>query len=135
MKRFILLLSFFMSCKKDTHLVPEKKEEPQLIFNSEIENSIWILQEIEFQNQIQTYSDTLKFLKDSVLVYKNELTTYEFYTRSNDTRELRLTISPVGYIDCQLTEEDISKGKLHKHPFNNVYILSNNYKITLHRIK
>lgn len=135
MKRFILLLSFFMACKKDTYLVPEKKEEPQLIFNSEIENSIWILQEIEFQNQIQTYSDTLKFLKDSVLVYKNELTTYEFYTRSNDTRELRLTISPVGYIDCQLTEEDISKGKLHKHPFNNVYILSNNYKITLHRIK
>ena len=135
MKRFILLLFFIVSCKKDTPLIPDNKQKEKIVFNSEIENSIWILQEIEFQSQVETYSDTLKFLEDSVLVYKNELTTYELYTRSNDTRELRLTISPVGYIDCQLTEEDISKGKLHKHPFNNVYILSNNYKITLHRIK
>jgi hypothetical protein len=135
MKRFIILLFFIVSCKKDTNLIPDNKQKEETVFNSEIENSIWVLQEIEFQSQITTYSDTLKFLEDSILVYKNELTTYEFYKSSNDNRELRLTISPVGYIDCQLKDEDISKGKLQKHPFNNVYILSNNYKITLHRIK
>jgi len=135
MKRLLILLILFVSCKKDIHLPPVTNEKPELVFNSEIKNSVWIPQEIEFQTQVQKYSDTLKFLEDSTLIYDNEITTYEFYNRSDDTKELRLKTSPVGYIDCQLTEEDISKGKLLKHPFNNVYILSNNYKITLHRIK
>ena len=60
---------------------------------------------------------------------------YEFYNTSNINRELRISTSPVGYIDCQLTEQDLIQGKLIKHPFNNVYNLTNNYKITLHRIK
>ena len=106
-----------------------------ITFNSEIEKSIWVLKEIEFLNNISKYSDTLKFFKDSVLIYNSEITKYEFYNTSNINRELRISTSPVGYIDCQLTEEDLIQGKLIKHPFNNVYNLTNNYKITLHRIK
>lgn len=134
MKRFILLIILFFSCKKDPDVVPPPSKE-LVEFNSEIVNSIWVLKEIEFLNQINTYSDTLKFLEDSVLIYNGETTTYEFYITSDDTRELRLTTSPVGYIDCQLEVDNLIKGKLLKHPFNNVFILSNNYKITLHRIK
>ena len=124
-----------MSCQKDTDIVITHESKVDVTFNSEIEKSIWVLKEIEFLNNISKYSDTLKFFKDSVLIYNSEITKYEFYNTSNINRELRISTSPVGYIDCQLTEEDLIQGKLIKHPFNNVYNLTNNYKITLHRIK
>jgi hypothetical protein len=124
-----------MSCQKDTDLVIKHESKVDVTFNSEIEKSIWVLKEIEFLNNISEYSDTLKFFKDSVLIYNSEITKYEFYNTSNINRELRISTSPVGYIDCQLTEQDLIQGKLIKHPFNNVFNLTNNYKITLHRIK
>ena len=135
MFRYLLLLFLLMSCQKDTDLVISHESKVDVTFNSEIEKSIWVLKEIEFLNNISKYSDTLKFFKDSVLIYNSEITKYEFYNTSNINRELRISTSPVGYIDCQLTEEDLIQGKLIKHPFNNVYNLTNNYKITLHRIK
>ena len=135
MFRYLLLLFLLMSCQKDTDIVITHESKVDVTFNSEIEKSIWVLKEIEFLNNISKYSDTLKFFKDSVLIYNSEITKYEFYNTSNINRELRISTSPVGYIDCQLTEEDLIQGKLIKHPFNNVYNLTNNYKITLHRIK
>jgi len=71
MKRLILLIILFFSCKKDPDVVPPPSKE-LVEFNSEIVNSIWVLKEIEFLNQINTYSDTLKFLEDSVLIYNSE---------------------------------------------------------------
>lgn len=135
MFRYLLLLFLLMSCQKDTDLVIKHESKVDVTFNSEIEKSIWVLKEIEFLNNISEYSDTLKFFKDSVLIYNSEITKYEFYNTSNINRELRISTSPVGYIDCQLTEQDLIQGKLIKHPFNNVFNLTNNYKITLHRIK
>ena len=135
MFRYLLLLFLLMSCQKDTDLVISHESKVDVTFNSEIEKSIWVLKEIEFLNNISKYSDTLKFFKDSVMIYNSEITKYEFYNTSNINRELRISTSPVGYIDCQLTEQDLIQGKLIKHPFNNVYNLTNNYKITLHRIK
>ena len=135
MFRYLLLLFLLMSCQKDTDIVITHESKVDVTFNSEIEKSIWVLKEIEFLNNISKYSDTLKFFKDSVLIYNSEITKYEFYNTSNINRELRISTSPVGYIDCQLTEQDLIQGKLIKHPFNNVYNLTNNYKITLHRIK
>ena len=135
MFRYLLLLFLLMSCQKDTDIVITHESKVDVTFNSEIEKSIWVLKEIEFLNNISKYSDTLKFFKDSVLIYNSEITKYEFYNTSNINREFRISTSPVGYIDCQLTEEDLIQGKLIKHPFNNVYNLTNNYKITLHRIK
>lgn len=124
-----------MSCQKDTDIVITDLSKIDITFNSEIEKSIWVLTEIEFLNNISEYSDTLEFFKDSVMFYNSEITKYEFYNTSNINRELRISTSPVGYIDCQLTEQDLIQGKLIKHPFNNVYNLTNNYKITLLRIK
>jgi hypothetical protein len=124
-----------MSCQKDTDIVITHESKVDVTFNSEIEKSIWVLKEIEFLNNISKYSDTLKFFKDSVMFYNSEVTKYEFYNTSNINRELRISTSPVGYIDCQLTEQDLIQGELIKHPFNNVFNLTNNYKITLHRIK
>ena len=135
MFRYLLLLFLLMSCQKDTDIVITHESKVDVTFNSEIEKSIWVLKEIEFLNNISKYSDTLKFFKDSVMIYNSEITKYEFYNTSNINRELRISTSPVGYIDCQLTEQDLIQGKLIKHPFNNVYNLTNNYKITLHRIK
>lgn len=135
MFRYLLLLFVLMSCQKDADFVITHETKVDVTFNSEIEKSIWVLKEIEFLNNISKYSDTLKFFKDSVMFYNSEITKYEFYKTSNINRELRISTSPVGYIDCQLTEEDLIQGKLIKHPFNNVYNLTNNYKITLHRIK
>jgi hypothetical protein len=135
MFRYLLLLFLLMSCQKDTDFVITHESKVDVTFNSEIEKSIWVLKEIEFLNNISEYSDTLKFFKDSVMFYNSEITKYEFYNTSNIDRELRVYTSPVGYIDCQLTEEDLIQGKLIKHPFKNVYNLTNNYKITLHRIK
>ena len=135
MFRYLLLLFALMSCQKDTDFVITHESKVDVTFNSEIEKSIWVLKEIEFLNNISKYSDTLKFFKDSVMIYNSEITKYEFYNTSNINRELRISTSPVGYIDCQLTEQDLIQGKLIKHPFNNVFNLTNNYKITLHRIK
>jgi hypothetical protein len=135
MFRYLLLLFLLMSCQKDTDLVIKHESKVDVTFNSEIEKSIWVLKEIEFLNNISEYSDTLKFFKDSVMFYNSEITKYEFYNTSNINRELRISTSPVGYIDCQLTEQDLIQGELIKHPFNNVFNLTNNYKITLHRIK
>ena len=135
MFRYLLLLFLLMSCQKDTDILISHESKVDVTFNSEIEKSIWVLKEIEFLNNISKYSDTLKFFKDSVMIYNSEITKYEFYNTSNINRELRISTSPVGYIDCQLTEQDLIQGKLIKHPFNNVYNLTNNYKITLHRIK
>lgn len=135
MFRYLLLLFVLMSCQKDADFVITHETKVDVTFNSEIEKSIWMLKEIEFLNNISKYSDTLKFFKDSVMFYNSEITKYEFYKTSNINRELRIFTSPVGYIDCQLTEEDLIQGKLIKHPFKNVYNLTNNYKITLHRIK
>ena len=135
MFRYLLLLFALMSCQKDTDIVITHESKVDVTFNSEIEKSIWVLKEIEFLNNISKYSDTLKFFKDSVMFYNSDITKYEFYKTSNIDRELRIYTSPVGYIDCQLTEQDLIQGKLIKHPFNNVYNLTNNYKITLHRIK
>ena len=135
MFRYLLLLFLLMSCQKDTDILISHESKVDVTFNSEIEKSIWVLKEIEFLNNISKYSDTLKFFKDSVMFYNSEVTKYEFYNTSNINRELRMSTSPVGYIDCQLTEQDLIQGKLIKHPFNNVYNLTNNYKITLHRIK
>jgi len=135
MFRYLLLLFLLMSCQKDTDIVMTHESKVDVTFNSEIEKSIWVLKEIEFLNNISKYSDTLKFFKDSVMIYNSEITKYEFYNTSNINRELRISTSPVGYIDCQLTEQDLIQGKLIKHPFNNVFNLTNNYKITLHRIK
>jgi hypothetical protein len=134
--RYLLTLFILTSCQKDADLVVITHEtKVDVTFNSEIEKSIWILKEIEFLNNISEYSDTLKFFKDSVMFYNSEITKYEFYNTSNINRELRISTSPVGFIDCQLTEEDLIKGKLIKHPFNNVFNLNNKYKITLLRIK
>ena len=135
MFRYLLPLFLLMSCQKDTDIVITHESKVDITFNSEIEKSIWVLKEIEFLNNISKYSDTLKFFKDSVMFYNSDITKYEFYNTSNINRELRISTSPVGYIDCQLTEEDLIQGKLIKHPFKNVYNLTNNYKITLHRIK
>ena len=135
MFRYLLLLFVLMSCQKDADFVITHETKVDVTFNSEIEKSIWVLKEIEFLNNISKYSDTLKFFKDSVMFYNSDITKYEFYKTSNIDRELRISTSPVGYIDCQLTEQDLIQGKLIKHPFNNVYNLTNNYKITLHRIK
>jgi hypothetical protein len=133
--RYVLPLFILTSCQKDVDIVIKHETKDDVIFNSEIEKSIWILKEIEFLNNISEYSDTLKFFKDSVMFYNSEVTKYEFYNTSNTNRELRISTLPVGFIDCQLTEEDLIKGKLIKHPFNNVYNLNNKYKITLLRIK
>lgn len=135
MFRYLLLLFVLMSCQKDADFVITHETKVDVTFNSEIEKSIWVLKEIEFLNNISKYSDTLKFFKDSVMFYNSDITKYEFYKTSNIDRELRISTSPVGYIDCQLTEQDLIQGKLIKHPFKNVYNLTNNYKITLHRIK
>jgi hypothetical protein len=133
--RYVLPLFLLTSCQKDVDIVIKHETKDDVIFNSEIEKSIWVLKEIEFLNNISEYSDTLKFFKDSVMFYNSEVTKYEFYNTSNTNRELRISTLPVGFIDCQLTEEDLIKGKLIKHPFNNVYNLNNKYKITLLRIK
>jgi hypothetical protein len=134
--RYLLPLFILTSCQKDAdHVVITHEIKDDVTFNSEIEKSVWVLKEIEFLNNISEYSDTLKFFKDSVMFYNSEITKYEFYNTSNINRELRISTSPVGFIDCQLTEEDLIKGKLIKHPFNNVFNLNNKYKITLLRIK
>jgi hypothetical protein len=127
----VLILS---SCGKEEY-VPIHKPVQYLQFSENIKNSIWILQEIEFQNQVSYYVDTLKFIQDTTLVYNNDTSRYEFYKIGTDLFELRLESSPVGYIDTQVTSTDLILGKLDKKLFYNVYVLSNKYYITLNRLK
>jgi hypothetical protein len=130
----IILLVLFSSCQKEEVLTTfHQTEKPK--FNQSIENSTWVLREIEFQNNISYYNDTLKFLKDTTLIYNFDTTSYEWYPTSSESYELRLKDSPVGYIDTDLTSNDLSFGELTKHPFYNVFALSNKYKITLNRLK
>ena len=130
----ILPLLFFYSCQKeDDSSVFKQREKPK--FNQNIENSIWVLREIEFQNNINYYNDTLKFLKDTTLIYNIDTSSYEFYVTGPETYQLRLKKSPVGYIDTDITSDDLTLGELSKHPFYNVFVLSNNYKISLNRLK
>jgi hypothetical protein len=131
----LLILLLFCSCQKEdiTPTTFHQIENPK--FNQNIENSIWTLQEIEFQSNISYYNDTLKFLKDTVLIYNMDTTSYEFYTTSSESYQLRLKNSPVGYIDTDITSDDLVNGELNKHPFYNVFALSNKYKITLNRLK
>jgi hypothetical protein len=127
----VLILS---SCGKEEY-VPIHKPVQYLQFSENIKNSIWILQEIEFQNQVSYYVDTLKFIQDTTLVYNGDTSGYEFYKIGTDLFELRLESSPVGYIDTQVTSTDLILGKLDKKLFYNVYVLSNKYYITLNRLK
>ena len=76
--RYVLPLFILTSCQKDVDIVIKHETKVDVIFNSEIEKSIWILKEIEFLNNISEYSDTLKFFKDSVMFYNSEVTKYEF---------------------------------------------------------
>ena len=134
--RYLLLLIVLIlsSCGKEEY-VPIHKPVQYLQFSENIKNSIWILQEIEFQNQVSYYVDTLKFIQDTTLVYNNDTSRYEFYKIGTDLFELRLESSPVGYIDTQVTSTDLILGKLDKKLFYNVYVLSNKYYITLNRLK
>jgi hypothetical protein len=127
----VLILS---SCGKE-ECAPIHKPVQYLQFSEDIKNSIWILQEIEFQNQVSYYVDTLKFIQDTTLVYNGDTSGYEFYKIGTDLFELRLESSPVGYIDTQVTSTDLILGKLDKKLFYNVYVLSNKYYITLNRLK
>ena len=134
--RYLLLLIVLIlsSCGKEEY-VPIHKPVQYLQFSENIKNSIWILQEIEFQNQVSYYVDTLKFIQDTTLVYNGDTSGYEFYKIGTDLFELRLESSPVGYIDTQVTSTDLILGKLDKKLFYNVYVLSNKYYITLNRLK
>ena len=139
--RYLLLLIILIlsSCNKEEYIPIHKPIPPQ--FNEDIKNSIWTLQEIEFQNQVSYYKDTLKFLPDTTLIYNGDTSGYEFYKIGTDLFELRLEVpifiesSPVGYIDTQISSQDIMIGKLNKQVFYNVFILSNKYYITLNRLK
>lgn len=133
--RYLLLLIILIlsSCNKEEYIPIHKPIQPQ--FNEDIKNSIWTLQEIEFQNQVSYYKDTLKFLPDTTLIYNGDTSEYEFYKIGPDLFELRLESSPVGYIDTQISSQDIVNGKLNKQVFYNVYIISNKYYITLNRLK
>lgn len=133
--KWILLLLVLVSCTKEHIVEIEDTKKPTKVYNSEIENSIWVLTEIEQQSGVSTHRDTLKFFKDSILVYNEDTTRFEFYLRSQQERELRIRNTPVGFVDCTLDESNLINGKLHKHPFFNVYVLTNRYKITMNRIK
>jgi hypothetical protein len=130
----ILPLLLFYSCQKeDVSIVFKDSEKPK--FNQNIENSVWVLREIEFQENTTYYKDTLKFLKDTTLIYNIDTSSYEFYVTGPEAYQLRLKKSPVGYIDTDITVDDLTLGELNKHPFYNVFVLSNNYKISLNRLK
>jgi hypothetical protein len=133
--KWTLLLLVLVSCTKEHIVEIEDVEKPTKVFNSEIENSIWVLTEIEQESGVSTHRDTLRFFKDSILVYNEDTTRFEFYLRSQQERELRIRNTPVGFVDCTLDESNLINGKLHKHPFYNVYVLTNRYKITMNRIK
>jgi hypothetical protein len=134
MRYIIVLLILFSSCEKEgtDSIISYQSKKPR--FDQNIENSIWVLREIEYQNNVNYYNDTLKFLSDTTLIYNDDTTAYEFYITASDEYRLRLRKSPVGYIDTDITPTDLSVGELIKHPFYNVYALSNRYKITMNRL-
>lgn len=129
----ILLLIILTACGKEPQL--ETPHIKNIQFNEQIQNSIWTLQEIEFQNQISYYKDTLTFLQDSIYLYNGDTSIYELYKTGNTTYQLRLRNSPVGYIDTDISSENLTTGNLYKHPFYNVFVLSNEFKITLKRLQ
>jgi hypothetical protein len=131
----ILILLLLSSCQKEDIVSINSHQNEKPKFNQNIENSIWVLREIEFQNNITYYSDTLKFLNDTTLIYNTDTSSYEFYTTSSKIYQLRLRESPVGYIDTDITGDDLILGELNKHPFYNVFAIGNKYKITLNRLK
>jgi len=134
MKNIIILLILLLtSCQKEDVITTTTFKDKK--FNQNIENSTWVIKEIEFQNEISYYNDTLKFLKGTILIYNADTTSYEFYITGPESYHLRLKESPVGYIDTDITNDDLILGKLDKHTFYNVYVLSNKYKITLTRLK
>jgi hypothetical protein len=129
----ILLLIIITACGKEPQL--ETLHIKNIQFNDQIQNSIWTLQEIEFQNQIYYYKDTLTFLQDSIYLYNGEISIYELYRTSIDSYRLRLRNSPVGYIDTDISSDNLISGNLYKHTFYNVFIISNKFKITLKRLQ
>jgi hypothetical protein len=129
-----ILILLFSSCKKEDIISTVSHHSENKKFDQSIENSIWVLREIEFQNNITYYSDTLKFLNDTTLIYNFDTSSYEFYTTGPESYQLRLRESPVGYIDTDITPDDLTRGELIKHPFYNVFVLSNKYEITLNRL-
>lgn len=130
---YLLIVTLFLSCQKE--IPPVTPPSNPIVFTDDIQNSTWILKDIEFQNQTSVYNDTLIFLSDSILIYNKDTSNYEFYQTANNMYQLRLQQSPVGYIDTDLTSGDLIRGSLFKQVFYNVYILSNRYKITLQRLK
>jgi hypothetical protein len=129
----ILILLILTACVKEPQV--ETPYIKNIQFNNQVQNSIWALQEIEFQNQISYYKDTLTFLQDSIYLYNKDTSIYELYKTGNTTYQLRLRNSPVGYIDTDISSDNLTSGNLHKHLFYNVFILSNEFKITLKRLQ
>jgi hypothetical protein len=130
----ILLIILLASCQKESTVLTTFHQSKKPKFDETIENSVWVLREIEFQNNITYYSDTLKFLNDTTLIYNFDVSSYEWYVTSSEAYQLRLRKSPVGYIDTDITADDLTRGELIKHPFYNVFIVGNKYKITLSRL-
>lgn len=130
---YLLIITLFLSCQKE--IPPVIPTSNPIVFTDDIQNSTWILKDIEFRNQIIIYNDTMIFLSDSILIYNKDTSSYEFYQTAPEMYQLRLRQSPVGYIDTDLTSGDLIRGSLFKQVFYNVYILSNKYKITLQRLK
>jgi hypothetical protein len=131
----ILLLVLVSSCQKEETLTASFLQSDSPKFNQTIQHSVWTLREIEFQNSITYYNDTLQFLNDTTLIYNRDTSSYEFYATAPDAYQLRLRESPVGYIDTDLTADDLALGKLNKHLFYNVFAVGNRYMITLKRLK
>jgi len=131
----ILLIVLLSSCQKESNVLTTFHQSKKPEFDQNIENSVWVLREIVFQNNTTYYNDTLKFLNDTTLIYNFDTSTYEFYVTGSEAYQLRLRKSPVGYIDTDITADDLSQGELNKHPFYNVFALSNRYEITLNRLK
>lgn len=131
----LLIILLSTSCEKQQdELFTSPTISRERIFNDNIHNSVWVLQCIEFQNQKFYYSDTIQFLKDTILVYNGDTSSYEFFITSKNVYQLRLT-SPVGYIYGDLNHHNLVFGKLNHHLFWNFFILSNIYYITMHRLK
>jgi hypothetical protein len=130
-----LLIVLLSSCQKESNVLTTFHQSKKPEFDQNIENSVWVLREIVFQNNTTYYNDTLKFLNDTTLIYNADTASYEFYVTGSEAYQLRLSKSPVGYIDTDITADDLSQGELNKHPFYNVFALSNRYEITLNRLK
>lgn len=129
----ILLILIVTACSKEPQLETPYIENIQ--FNEQIQNSTWALKEIEFQDQIYYYKDTLTFLQDSIYLYNRDSSIYELYKTGNITYQLRLRDSPFGYIFTEINSDNLTTGNLHKHLFYNFFMINNRFKITLKRLK